>query len=403
MFNAKLELKEGGSLAKPVPQGTVIHVLHIVPMLYAGGMELALSRVVRGLTAPDMTHSVCCLKGESVIHAVLEKAANIDCMHAKPRDLSLPFRLRKLIQELNPTIIHVRNWGAWPDVACARLLTCPPVPLIFSFHGLEHPGPPARHIRLAFRILNRMTTHLFTVSQAARRMLIDQIGLPPHRIAVIPNGVDVDVLSPGRERRRTGTLVVGSTGGLKPVKNHDLLVRACAAAADTAMDLELRIAGEGTERIRIEQTAKELGFGNRLHLLGGISNIPEFLHSLDIFVLPSNSEAHPNALLEAMACGLPCIGTAVGGIPETLDFGRTGLIVQPRDVIGMANAISLLFKDDGLRRRLGAAARERACTAYSLQGMLCSYDRLYRRVAWERAAGALTTNALQPPTLDNCK
>jgi glycosyltransferase involved in cell wall biosynthesis len=324
-------------------------------------------------------------------------------MHAKPRDVSLPFRLRKLIQELHPTIIHVRNWGAWPDVACARLLTCPAVPLIFSFHGLEHPGPPARHIRLAFRILSQMTTHLFTVSQATRRMLIEQIGLPPHRIAVIPNGVDVNALSPARKRQRTGTLVVGSTGGLKPVKNHDLLVRACATAADAALDLELHIAGEGAERTRIEQTAKELGFENRLHLLGRIDNVPEFLNGLDIFVLPSNSEAHPNALLEAMACGLPCIGTAVGGIPETLEFGQTGLVVPPRDRSGLANAILFLAKDDALRQRLGSAARERACSVYSLQEMLRSYDRLYRRVASERAAGALIKDALQPPTLDNCR
>ncbi len=115
--------------------------------------------------------------------------------------------------------------------------------------------------------------------------------------------------------------------------------------------------------------------------MGHVADVPAFLRELDIFVLPSLSEAHPNALLEAMACGLACVGTRVGGVPEVLEERRRGLLVNAGDTGGLANAMAALAIDVDRRRGLGVLARERVCRAYGLDKMVEAYAALYEGLA----------------------
>lgn len=356
------------------------HVLHVVPGLGPGGMELILGRVITGLAGRGLRHSIACLKGEAEIADRLPPETDIHCLHARPNELGLPWRLRRLIRDVRPTVIHARNWGAWPDVAVARLMAWPPVPLIFSFHGLGVAGRMPLRRRLAFRILPRITTYLFTLSEESRRTLIDQYGWP-RRCAVIPNGVDTDAFRPAPARPAGGRLVVGTVGNLRPVKNHALLVRACADLVAQGLDLEVRIAGEGDERPRLTALAESSGMADRLRLVGRRDDVPGFLRGLDIFALTSDSEQHPNALTEAMACGLPCVATRVGGVPELLDGGRCGRIVEPGDRRGLAAALHDVALAPDRGRALGEAARVRACEHYSLERMIDRYEALYTRLS----------------------
>ncbi len=340
-----------------------------------------MAKVISGLTGPGIRHSIACLKGESVIADRLPPGTRVECLHARPNEPQLPVRLARLVRELRPTLIHARNWGAWPDVTVARLLVRPIVPLVLSFHGLGKAGYMPLRRRFASHVLARAATRLFTVSGASRRMLVEHWGWPKGRVQVIPNGVDTDRFCPARTDPPSDRLVVGSVGNLRPVKNHALLVRACAEAVGRGVDLELRIAGEGDEREPLLGLARSLGFADRLTLVGRIEDVPAFLNRLDLFVLSSDSEQHPNALNEAMACGLPCIGTRVGCVDELLDEGRCGRIVPPGDEAAMAQAIGELAADHGARDDLGEKARHRVCEVYSLQRMLAAYERLYRETA----------------------
>jgi len=355
-----------------------IHVLDVIPGLRAGGMELAMSRVVEGLSARGMRHSVVCLKGEPEIRDRFSESIPIYCLYAGPNDLGLPVRLRRLIRQIRPDVIHARNWSAWPDVTLARLLVWPRVPLIFSFHGVDSPGRVPRRRAWAMRILTSLTDCVFTVSGGARDFLVQEIGLPATRVAVIPNGVDTERYAPGPPRAATGRLVVGTVGSLTAVKNHLLLIRACAMLVREGLDLELRIAGDGPERSRLIEAARSLDVTDRVRLLGHVRDVAGFLRGLDVFVLPSLSEAHPNALLEAMACGLPCVGTRVGGVPEVLGNGRFGLLVVPSDVRELAHRIRELAEDLSLRDSLGRAARQRVVEHCSMESMLAAYEVLYR-------------------------
>lgn len=358
-----------------------IHVYHIVPGLGLGGMELAMARVVRGLAARGVRHTIACLKGEPLIEDEFRGSADIHYLHARPNELALPWRLRRLIHQVAPTVIHARNWGAWPDTAAARVLTG--VPLVFSFHGLGDLSGMPRRRRIAFRLLPRMTTYLFTLSEASRRMLIAEYGWPAG-CGVIPNGVDTDHFRPAPPHPGRSRLAIGTVGNLRPIKNHGLLVRACADLGRAGTDWELRIAGDGPEREALTRLAAELGVAERVRLVGFVEDVPGFLQDLDIFALTSDSEQHPNGLTEAMACGLPCVATRVGGVPELLDGGQCGRIVEPRDQAGVAEAIRELAQSPPLRQHLGEAAWRRAAERYSMTTMLDAYEALYRRLSQRR-------------------
>ncbi len=358
-----------------------IHVLHVVPGLLPGGMELAMARVISGLSGNGMRHSVVCLKGEPEIADRLPECTEIHCMHARPNEPQLPARLARTIRQVRPTVIHTRNWGAWPDTAVGRLLTRPRAPLIHSFHGLGKAGYMPRRRRWASWALARMTTSLFTVSCQSRDMLVAHWGWPRHRVNVIPNGVDTERFRladrhDNRERR-----VIGTVGNLRSVKNHALLVRACGDLLAQGVDLEVRIAGEGKQRENLTALAESSGLGERLKLVGRVEDVPGFLRDLDLFVLSSDSEQHPNALNEAMACGLPCVATRVGCVDELLDAGRCGKIVAPGAREEMAGAIRELILDPALGRRFAAAARQRAVEHYSHAKMLGAYEALYTQFA----------------------
>ena len=343
-----------------------------------------MARVIGELGKRGMQHSIVCLKGEAAIRDRFGDVVRIHCMNAGVNDLSLPWRLRKLIREIRPTVIHARNWGAWPDVALARLLFWPPIPLVFSFHGLDRAGQMPLRRRLAFRVLAGITTRVFTVSEGAKRYLVDEVGLSASRIQVIPNGVDAKRFSPGPPRTRGGRLVLGTVGSLTPVKNQALLIRSCAALASHGVDWELRLAGKGPWEARLRQLAAHLGVAEQVRFHGAVEEVPAFLRDLDLFALPSDTEAHPNALLEAMACGLPCVASGVGGVPEVLAKGQCGIIVAPGEQAALTHQIVRLARDGELARRLGIAARERVRREYSLERMLQAYERLYREVAGRR-------------------
>jgi glycosyltransferase involved in cell wall biosynthesis len=345
-------------------------------------MELALARVAGALAAEGMRHTVVAIKGRRT--AAIEPAGvEVHYMQAGDGDLLLPCRLWRLIRRLRPNVIHAHNWGAWPDIALARMASLRPAPLIFSFHGLPDGGQMPGRRRLAFRILARVTTRLFAVSEGSRRLLVEHVGLPACRVDVINNGVDTERFAPapGGSRAPGGRTIVGTVGSLTPVKNQSVLVRACGQLARCGMDLELRIAGAGPLAGELFRLAEARGLIGRLVLAGHVQDVPAFLRGLDIFALPSRTEAHPNALLEAMACALPCVAGNVHGVPEVLDHGRLGVLVDPDDASALAGAIATLAGGAETRRKLGQAARQHVCLRYGMDRMIAEYAKLYASVA----------------------
>jgi glycosyltransferase involved in cell wall biosynthesis len=286
---------------------------------------------------------------------------------------------RKL-QLIRPSVIHARNWGAWPDTAAARLMTFPRAPLIFSYHGMEGLHVSVQQ-RLKFQAMARITSRIFAVSEAARQLLVEEYGLIRENVGVIGIGVDTERFRPREEKpepRGSRRLIVGYVGRFFRIKNVPLLIRSVARLVRTGADLELHIAGEGPEGPEMKKLASDLGLADRVRFFGDVENVSELLRTFDMYVLSSDNEANPNSLLEAMASGLPCISTDVGNVRELLDHGRVGLLVPPGDDESMAIALKRLADEPGMRAKLGDAARRRVIEHYSMSGMLDAYEALYR-------------------------
>jgi glycosyltransferase involved in cell wall biosynthesis len=271
------------------------------------------------------------------------------------------------------------------------------LPCLVTVLGTGEHGDLAR---LARKPLGRIRARLLArsawfaaLSAEARAELLAR-GMPAARIFALPNGVDVDVHRPaGEEERRRlrerlelppDRFVGAFVGRLHPVKDVDTLL----AAAARVPELTLVIVGDGPERARLEAQAARLGIESRVSFRGVSSEVAAVLRASDAFLLSSHGEGMSNALLEAMACGLPCLASrSVGGAGELLGAGR-GILLADGDVPAWAAAIERLARDPGLRARTGAAATAFVAEALSLDAAADRLARAYATIAGDRACAA---------------
>jgi glycosyltransferase involved in cell wall biosynthesis len=231
------------------------------------------------------------------------------------------------------------------------------------------------------------------------------VSFPRDRIRVIPNGVDAERFMPqpdirGDLRRQLGLpasgLLVGMVARLVPVKNHHGALEALAELVHArGTQISLALAGDGPLRGELQQAANQLRVGERVHFLGDISNIDQFLNSLDLFVLNSHSEGMSNTVLEAMACGLPVIATAVGSNCDLVVHGQTGTVIPPDDPAALARAIAALAASDALRKSMGMMGRDRIEKVYGINKMVQAYSELYHDLRAKTTPGLVARTATQ--------
>jgi glycosyltransferase involved in cell wall biosynthesis len=287
------------------------------------------------------------------------------------------FHLCWVIYRRRVDAVHVNSYVPGNYVRLAGALMQVPV-VMDHWHGFTR---FSRKRRLICRALGRFTDLSLAVSRGVKDYLVVELGLDPAKIRVVPNGVDLaalDAARPGPEVRRElglpeGVPVIGLVGRLDHWgKGHKELFAAVASLREHYPVCAL-IVGGGRRLEEVKTLAASLGLADTVHFLGQRRDIPDLLNATDIFVLPSYSEGVSLALLEAMAAGLPVIATAVGGLPEVVEDGETGLLIPPKDAAALAGALARLLADPALARRLGAKARTHVREHYSL-------DRLGREI-----------------------
>jgi glycosyltransferase involved in cell wall biosynthesis len=179
-------------------------------------------------------------------------------------------------------------------------------------------------------------------------------------------------------------LVFGCVASLTPVKRHVDLIEAFAIVHARLPAARLLLIGDGPLRTTISEQIASLGLQDAVDLLGDRSNIETLLPALDVALLTSSTEGMSNAILEAMACGLPVIATSVGGNLQLVEHQVSGLLVPPSNPAALADAMLALADMPALRRTMGTAGRARIEREFSLDAMAQSYDRLYRRLlGWQ--------------------
>jgi len=242
-------------------------------------------------------------------------------------------------------------------------------------------------------------THAIVVVLSSRmKNSLAEHGFNLPDVQLIPNGVDIirfkpgelDSSSDGREQ------VVVCVSGLRYEKGIDVLLQAWHLVHQQAPQARLIIVGNGGLQFQLESMAKALGIANSVEFTGLQTDVPTQIHRGGLAVLPSRWEGMPNALLEAAACGLPCVATRVSGSEDIIQHGVNGLLVESEDYQGMAQALLTLLRDPVLTRKYGQAAREMVERHFSLECIMDRYVELYQRITdgrWEVAEDTPTSKS----------
>ncbi|MBD3347910.1 MAG: glycosyltransferase [Candidatus Eisenbacteria bacterium] len=230
-------------------------------------------------------------------------------------------------------------------------------------------------------VSRRIVDAVLVNSRAAGEELVGRFGVDAGKVHEIPAGVDVAAFESARRdeelRRELGlenVRVVGAVGKLSRVKNHALFLRAAARVVGSRKDVAFLIVGDGPLRKDLEELAGWLGLTRRALFLGDRRDVPELLKLMDVFVMPSMSEGLPNAVMEAMAAGLPVVATDVGGVSELVVDGRTGRLVAPDDENELAEAVTSLLEAPGRAAEMGAAGHERVKAGYDVGASVVRFE-----------------------------
>lgn len=229
---------------------------------------------------------------------------------------------------------------------------------------------------------NWLQDGIITVSDTIRETLLNG-GVSPDLVTVIYEGVDlawIDLQTPPPERLGNGNLVVGTVAHFSHEKGIETLLRAIATLNSHSRNVTYLLVGDGELRDALQQLAESLGVASQVHFTGFRSDCEGLMKQFDVFCLPSRSEGLSSAILSAMANRLPVVATSVGGIPELVVNGETGLLVRPDDPADLAVALQRLLGSEQLRHRLGEQGRRRIETHFTLQRKLDETEKLYLKL-----------------------
>ena len=282
----------------------------------------------------------------------------------------------EVIAGFRPQVIHA-HFSREPTAVARTLAALHGLPFTFTVHGddlwREPPDDLDRRAEAAAAIV--------TVSLAIAEELTRRFGVDPATIHVIPCGIDVADFAPGPHRDDPPLIV--AVARLRPVKRLDLLLHALAPLHGSGQPFRCRVIGDGSERSCLETLRDELGLREVVRFVGAASQevVRDAWRTASIGALTSTSEGMPLALMEAASCGVPVVATAVGGVPELVADGETGLLVANGDVTGLTDALRRLLCDPPLRTRMAAAARARAVAHFSLDHQVDRLTALWNDVA----------------------
>jgi len=290
----------------------------------------------------------------------------------------------KAVSLFKPDIIHLHNPFFFSCALCTPLLHfVVKRPLVVTLHlgSMDNFGGVARicismYERLWARLCFPLCARIICVSRSVAVHALS-LGAREERLSIVPNGVDLERFYPGKECVDNGSLVVTFIGRLIFNKGPHILVKAIPKILASLPNVKFLIVGDGIERKNLENDVRRLGVDSFVLFLGIVNDVGQILRESHIFVRPSLSEGMPLTVLEAMACGLAVVATSVGGTPELIHHGVTGILIPPGSVEALADAVVQLGRDKLLRQRLGENARNYVSRFYTWERVADDIERIY--------------------------
>jgi glycosyltransferase involved in cell wall biosynthesis len=287
--------------------------------------------------------------------------------------------LIRLLRRERVDVIHAHKFGSniW-GVVFGRLCGVPVV--ITHEHGWSFERGPKMIIDR--ELIARGSNAFIAVSREDRRRMIELQRISADTAIFVANGIPALPAPSGRDVRAELGIgpedrVVTSVGFLRRPKTMDVLIEAAARIAPGVPGLRVLIVGEGADRPVYEALIEKLGVQDTVKLMGLRSDVPDLLAASDVAVLSTNSEGSPLSVMEYMDAGLPVVATRVGGIPDLIDDGVQGLLVEPQDAAGLGDAIARVLDDPEEARRMGERGRERRRREFDIDVMVSNLQDLY--------------------------
>jgi glycosyltransferase involved in cell wall biosynthesis len=346
----------------------MISVLHFSNTLARGGAEEHILTLLRGLDRSTFrVHLVCTPQVAEAIRPDVPTDVELTALRLrKPGDVGAARALRRILHERRTDVLHSHLF--YSSLFASPLGKLSRVPLVVETpHLREHWRHGLKGRYAVDRMAGRFVDQYIAVSEANRRYLVEEKGLPPQKIVVIHNGCDVRRFHPHHKAPagmrqglgfQDGDQIIVSIGRLEPQKGHRVLLEALPLVRREFPRVRAVVVGEGALRSQLEERVAEVGLGDCVRFTGQQSNIADWLALADLTVLPSFYEGLPLAAIESLAAGRPAVATAVDGTPEVVVDGVTGLTVPPGDPEKLGRAICRLLGDRQLREQFALAGRE---------------------------------------------
>lgn len=366
------------------------HIMYLIDELKVrGGAEKHLYELCVGMSSKGHRVSVfSLLEGPFAdefrkVDALAYSTLDVKRIYS-PHGLNKIYEIASYIRQENVDILqtfHTASDLIGPIAACLSMKKI----LVLSSRRDMGYTKSLRHVMVQ-RHLNRYIHGILANSSAVKRSVVEQELVPENKVTVIHNGIDIVPFLNILEKRdgsrlrlglRTGEIAIGSVGNIRNVKGYDLLVEAAGIICRNRPNVRIFQVGDGDLRESLADRCAELGIENQISFLGPTNNVTEFLSALDIYVQPSRSEGLSNAIMEAMAAGIPVVATDVGGNRDLIRDKETGLLVTPEDYEDLAAGLERLIREPILRNKYALAASSYLLEEYQLLGMLDAYENYY--------------------------
>jgi glycosyltransferase involved in cell wall biosynthesis len=359
----------------------------VIDSLACGGAERHVAELSVELCNRGHSVTVACSQGGHFAAEAERGGARVEILRRRlvKRRFSAIFAMgvRRLLNRTHFDLIHAHLYASATAAAAASLGRS--IPLVVT----EQTEAPWRNWaqRNASALVYRRASRVIGVSRAISEELAVDFGVPREKIAYIPNGVNLQAVHRSAHRNGRGP-VVGLIARLVPEKDVPSFLRCARRLIATYPEASFPIAGDGPLRDELVRLAKELGIEDRVDFLGVQEDMEGFLAQLDVLAVSSIAEGTPLSIAEAMQAGVPIVATAVGGIPDQIQDAVHGLLVAPGDPRALATGIADLLENPAKARSFAEAARDRAISSFSVEGVA---DRVEAQYAAALTGAAVRT------------
>lgn len=372
-----------------------LRVLHVIGGGEFGGAERHILNLATAMDPQRVDITVCCLFAEPFVDLARESGINALAIPMRHKlNFGTVRELRDLIinQEIDLVHTHGVRANLVGRVAARLAGHNVVVTTVHSLLSMDYPGLLSRLANMFIERVSRgLTTHFIAVSGGLQETLVQQ-GIEEKKITVIYNGLNPQTFSTsssgGLWREKfgvsAGVPLVAIVGRLHPVKGHRYFLQAAAEIINAGAGVHFLVVGCGPEMASLEEYTDKLGIKNNVTFTGFVSDVTEIMPDLTLLVIPSLWEGFGLTALEAMVMGVPVVATSVGGLPEVVKHGTTGLLVPPRDASGLAKGITWMLDHPAEAMDMSTSARQSVENKFTAAVMAKKTEELYRRLLQSR-------------------